>query len=282
MITSPIQQQPSPILRGVLQAAQPNRLFAAGEQGVWFDPSDFSTLFQDSAGTTPVTAVGQPVGLMLDKSGRGNHATQATAGKRPILEVDTSGRYYLKGDSTAGRTMLTSTVTPGIDKAQVFAGVRKLSDAAFQTIVNNGDPNTTQFRFAVGSSTALNDALRRTWAFSTRGNANEQLLKALGLHAAPQTAVLCGLFDNAQATNSNKVLARRNGVQEAPFGEQGVFVGTGNYVAAPIGLFAYGGTANYFTGHIYGLIVRFGPNLNAVTIMEMERYMAGKTGISIS
>ena len=42
-------------------------LFAAGEQGAWFDPSDFSTMFQDSAGTTPVTAVEQPVGLMLDK-----------------------------------------------------------------------------------------------------------------------------------------------------------------------------------------------------------------------
>jgi hypothetical protein len=46
----------------------PASLFAAGEQGAWYDPSDFSTLFQDSAGTTPVTAVEQPVGLMLDKS----------------------------------------------------------------------------------------------------------------------------------------------------------------------------------------------------------------------
>ncbi len=45
----------------------PRSLFAAGEQGIWLDPSDFSTLFQDSAGTTPVTAVGQPVGLALDK-----------------------------------------------------------------------------------------------------------------------------------------------------------------------------------------------------------------------
>lgn len=36
--------------------------------GVWYDPSDLSTLFQDSAGATPVTAAGQPVGLILDKS----------------------------------------------------------------------------------------------------------------------------------------------------------------------------------------------------------------------
>lgn len=43
-------------------------LFSAGEPGVWLDPSDLSTLFQDAAGTVPVTAVGQPVGLILDKS----------------------------------------------------------------------------------------------------------------------------------------------------------------------------------------------------------------------
>jgi hypothetical protein len=43
-------------------------LFGAGEKGVWYDPSDFSTLYQDAKGTPPVTAVGQVVGLMLDKS----------------------------------------------------------------------------------------------------------------------------------------------------------------------------------------------------------------------
>ena len=51
-----------------LSLFSPRSLFLAGEQGVWYDPSDLSTLFQDAAGTTPVTAVEQPVGLMLDKS----------------------------------------------------------------------------------------------------------------------------------------------------------------------------------------------------------------------
>jgi hypothetical protein len=62
----------------------PERLFEKGEQGVWYDPSDMSTMFQDIAGTVPVAAVEQPVGRILDKSGRGNHATQATTTKRPI------------------------------------------------------------------------------------------------------------------------------------------------------------------------------------------------------
>ena len=62
-------------------------LFASGEQGAWYDPSDFSTMFQDSAGTTPVTAVEQPVGLIRDKSGRNNHASQATSTSRPVLSA---------------------------------------------------------------------------------------------------------------------------------------------------------------------------------------------------
>ena len=65
----------------------PASLFAANEPGVWYDPSDFSTMFQDAAGTTPVTAVEQPVGRILDKSGRGNHATQVTATSRPVLSA---------------------------------------------------------------------------------------------------------------------------------------------------------------------------------------------------
>lgn len=71
-------------------------LFAAGEQGVWYDPSDLPTMFQNSNGTTAV-AVGDPVGYIADKSGNGNHATQATAAARPILRTS-GGLYYLEFD----------------------------------------------------------------------------------------------------------------------------------------------------------------------------------------
>lgn len=46
----------------------PKDLFRSGEVGVWYDPSDLTTLYQDTTGTTPVTAAGQSVALMLDKS----------------------------------------------------------------------------------------------------------------------------------------------------------------------------------------------------------------------
>jgi len=74
----------------------------------WYDPSDYSNLFQDSAGTIPVTGVEQQVGLMLDKSGQGNHATQATATSRPILRA----RYnLLVGTETLATQSITTAAT---------------------------------------------------------------------------------------------------------------------------------------------------------------------------
>ncbi|MDD2319172.1 MAG: hypothetical protein PHO83_03880 [Geobacteraceae bacterium] len=76
----------------------PRRLFADGTQGLWIDPTDLSSLFQDAAGATPVTDADQPVGLVRDKSGRGNHLSQATSSAKPTLRKDAQGRYYLEPD----------------------------------------------------------------------------------------------------------------------------------------------------------------------------------------
>lgn len=43
-------------------------LFANGEKGFAYDPSDMTTLTQDGAGNIPVTALTQDVGMILDKS----------------------------------------------------------------------------------------------------------------------------------------------------------------------------------------------------------------------
>jgi len=52
--------------RSVLGDAIAN-LFSNGEQGVWYDPSDLTTMRQTGASGLPAI-IGQPVGLMLDKS----------------------------------------------------------------------------------------------------------------------------------------------------------------------------------------------------------------------
>ncbi len=45
---------------------------------LWLDASDLGTLFQDSAGTQPVTGQGQSVGLWKDKSASETHVSEAT------------------------------------------------------------------------------------------------------------------------------------------------------------------------------------------------------------
>jgi hypothetical protein len=75
----------------------PESLFTGGYVGGWYDPSDLSTLWQDSARTTPVTADGDPVGCIDDKSGNGFHLTQATSGKRPLYRTS-GGLHWLVND----------------------------------------------------------------------------------------------------------------------------------------------------------------------------------------
>lgn len=63
-------------------------VFGASDDGFYYDPSDLSTLFQDSAMTTPVTATGDPVGAMMDKSGNVRHLLQSTSAARPVYRTD--------------------------------------------------------------------------------------------------------------------------------------------------------------------------------------------------
>lgn len=84
------------LCRGQAAAWTPTPLFGSGEAGGWYDPSDLSTVWQDSARTTP-GVVDSPVGALDDKSGNGHHLLQATAGMRPILRSDGT-LYWLEKD----------------------------------------------------------------------------------------------------------------------------------------------------------------------------------------
>lgn len=88
----------------------PASLFASGEQGAWYDPSDLSTMFQDAAGTIPVTALEQSVGRILDKSGLGNHATQPTTASKPKLSARVNMLTYSEDFTAAAWTKMAVTV----------------------------------------------------------------------------------------------------------------------------------------------------------------------------
>lgn len=104
----------------------PATQFATGQLGGWYDPSDYATLFQDSAGTTPVTGVAQPVGRVLDKSGRSNTLTQATASARPLTNTQGAVKYLTFDGIDDGLTTGPMTFTADMD---CFIAVRRNSAA---------------------------------------------------------------------------------------------------------------------------------------------------------
>lgn len=108
-------------------AFSPARLFAAGEPGLWLDPSDLTTLFQDSLGKTPVTADGQPVGLVLDKSRGlvpgpdliangafdGGAASWASGSSFTSTAAVVGGEMQVTPTTDFGRQLQTLTLVPG-------------------------------------------------------------------------------------------------------------------------------------------------------------------------
>ena len=150
----------------------PSDLFSAGEEGAWFDPGDIATLFQDTAGTVPVTTAGQSVALMKDKSGRGHDASQSTAGYRPTWQIDPYGYGYLLFDGTndymvtsninlTGTAKVTASVGLLVDDTNRSAGIRKVtysgywanSPTFFNTATSTGNTVATNFTIASEPST---------------------------------------------------------------------------------------------------------------------------------
>ena len=117
-------------------------LFSSSEKGFAYDFSDISTMFQDTAGTIPVTAVDQLVARVNDLSSNGNHLIQSTSGSRPILKQDAKG-YYLSFDGTNDFMQTSGTVNlSGLSLFTVFASLSKERSAVetiFETSTNYND-----------------------------------------------------------------------------------------------------------------------------------------------
>lgn len=61
---------------------------AQSDLTVWYDYSDLSTLFQDNAGSTPVTADADPVGAITNLATETLYATQSSASLKPTFKTD--------------------------------------------------------------------------------------------------------------------------------------------------------------------------------------------------
>jgi len=120
----------------------PLSLFSNGEQGAFYLPEP-ENLFQDAAGTTPVTADGDPVGLMLDKSGNGNHASQSVAARRPIYPglaydgVD-DNVYFDRQAITAGTLYMT--FARGSETTGILVGGTESKDSFVAVYASGATP----------------------------------------------------------------------------------------------------------------------------------------------
>ena len=135
--------------------------FSGGAPGWLYDDSNMSTLFQDAAGTTPVTALEQPVGLQLDLS----------QGLVVGAELVTNGGFAtdLSGWTSSSTAPATSTwasgglalYTDGSAYAGEWQGVTTVAGKWYKTtfVVTAG---TLSLQFRVGTTGGASDVLAST------------------------------------------------------------------------------------------------------------------------
>lgn len=160
----------------------PQALKDTSELKVWFDPSDLSTMYQDSGETTPVTASGQPVGLIKDKSGNNYHASQSVAAARPIyrtdgvlhwLDFNGTSQYLVIINSAWFNTVSATTWVLGANissaSQEYGAVISKLNESYNGLALQTSDPLNGKIRaFGFnGSSTILNSSTNSNAVFAT-------------------------------------------------------------------------------------------------------------------
>jgi len=228
-----------------------------------------SLTFTPTAGNLTLTVSGS-VTLAQLELGSTATAYQRVTTAFDVTEAGVQSLSYLSFDGVDDG-MVTPTITPGIDRAQVFAGVRKLSDAAAAILIESSVSNSTNNgSFAFIAPPASGDA---SYTFASRGTARTPATSPTS-YAAPITSVLTGIGDIA----GDNTTLRVNGTQVAQAtGDQG----TGNYLAYPIYVGRRAGTSLPFSGNIFSLLVRFGANLDTTAITNTEAWVAGKTGVTL-
>ena len=270
-----------PVARSVL-AGQLNTLasiikslFANNEQGFAYDPNDLTTLYQDAAGTIPVTAAGQPVGLMKDKSGRNNHAYQTVSASRPILQRNaTTGAYYLAFDGVDDSLQTNNIDFTATDEVSLFVGVRKLRDTVTAVVYELSaisESSRKSFVLFAPSGSGANHYNFRSFGTLPNATVGTSTTQAF---PAPNSAVL-----TAKGSISSDICTLNiNSTVKVETSED---QGTGNYGNYPLYIGRRGGTSVPFNGHIYGLI-GIGRLTTDSETTALEKAIAKNTGVTLN
>jgi hypothetical protein len=244
-------------------------LFSAGEQGGIWDAYNRSTLFQDAAGTSPVTASGQPVGLHLDVSGRGNHRTQPVDDSRPQYIEDGALRYLLYDG--IDDFMVTGLVDfSATDQMTAWWGGRKLSDAARATCVGLGNP-TAALQPGTWLIESPSAAATPNYRAIYQGASSNRTTTSASTFASPISNVLTYQIDSGAPLYRLRI----NGSQVAT---SEVSVGASNFVNSAI---HFGQRSDNATrANIReSLVVIRGAATSLSVIQQIERECANRIGV---
>lgn len=128
----------------------PATLFGVGDNGWYFDPSDLSTLWSDTAGTVPATVNG-PVKRITDKSGKGNDHIWQSGNTLTLRQIGSF--YYLEAPTSNGVTSNTSiNLTNPMER---ITGIRQISWTAFGRIFASTSGDMSLRQASGGSSPQL-------------------------------------------------------------------------------------------------------------------------------
>ena len=236
-------------------------LFSNNEIGVWYDPSDLSTMFQDAAGTLPVTGDGQPVGKILDKSGRGNHATQATTTARPLYKTD--GTYHWLQFDGVDDSLSTADALDHASNYSVFIGVRNQTSSWPAAMLSVRGPSSDTEGLVV--------------ALISGPQNNELIPRAYSTASIPLQTLNVGAKHVISVSKDQANHIRSRAIDRAAVSDNSVFATTPaapSNVALRVGLNL---NTQFFNGNIYSLIVR-GALSTAAEITAAETWVNGKTG----
>lgn len=228
-----------------------DKLFAAGEAGGWWDPSDLSTMFQDSAGTVPVAQHGDPVGRINDKSGKGQHLVQAFSSARPTFGTDGALRWVQFNGSTQFLRAAApiSVGAPGFDQC-----------VAYDTL---GDPTGIFFTTLPGSTKGFSWHQPGGVIGAPVFPLNSQGIWVDGLQAAATGSVLASVVYSA--VNGRHVDRLRYGVAGSP----SLDFQFGNGTDA----------GQWLSGRLFGMVIR--ANLTTEEIPRVEAWLARKSGVTL-